>query len=797
MRSKSTWRKTAIATLVGCVLLLIASGASIVFLLRASLPQLDGDVLVSGLQSSVSIERDVHGVPTVRADNREDLALALGFLHAQDRFFQMDLMRRSAGGQLAELIGEPALKLDRVNRAHGFARLAGEILDRADGEARRLIEAYTAGVNAGLRALGARPFEYFLLNSEPEPWEAADSVLAIFAMYMRLNDHNASRDASRSVLRDVLPPELYEFLEPRGTRWDAPLEGSAIFPNGVPEQTVYDLRRAPRAEFAHLSREKSGRAPDVIGSNNWALAASRTAAGRAILANDMHLGLGVPNTWYRARLVMEGPGALDMTGVTLPGSFLIIAGSNGKIAWGFTNSYGDWVDLVLLELDPEDPGKYRTPRGFVAFTERREVLEVSGGEPETVIVRDTIWGPVWGEDHRGRPVALQWLAHHAEASNFVLYELEEAGDVASALDIANRTGIPPQNFLVADTHGSIGWTIMGRLPERRGYDSTIASTLSGAQQGWIGWVAPERYPRIIDPDIGQLWTANARVVSGAALAQIGEHDYPLGARAGQIRDRLATVHAGTIEDMLALQLDHRARFFDGWQAILLDLLSPEQLEGRPVRAEFRLLVENWNGYADVDSVGYRLVRDFRGALIERSFAALTAEARNQYPDAKLMPSFQFEGVVRSLLAEKPRHLLHPDYESWPAFMLSVVDELNRELKSEGGSLEDRSWGERNIVDISHPLSRALPVLARWLDMPAQALPGDVHMPRVQGRSFGASERFAVSPGAEEQGYFHMPAGQSGHPLSPFYSSGHDAWVHGEPTPFLPEETVHRLHLRTE
>lgn len=791
----SSKKNIALALLAACILTLVASALTVVLLLRGSLPQLDGDVVLTSLKEMVVIERDVDGVPTVRARNREDLAVATGFLHAQDRFFQMDLMRRSAAGELAALIGAPALTLDKANRLHGFARLAGEILRAATEEERRLVDAYAVGVNQGLAALEARPFEYLLLRSQPEPWEATDSVLAIFAMYLRLNDPTAGGEASRSALREVLPAALYEFLEPQGTRWDAPLEGEAFIPNGIPQQAVYDLRCVDPIKFAALSQDLGLRTRDAQGSNNWALAGSRTASGGAMLANDMHLGLAVPNTWYRARLVVDGPSALDMTGVMLPGSFLVIAGSNGKIAWGFTNTYGDWVDLVLPEVNPEQPDTYRVPGGYVPFNDRQEILHVKGGEPETITVRETIWGPVSGQDYRGRPVALQWLAHRAGASNFRLYELEGAGDVETALDIANRSGIPPQNFVVADAGGSIGWTIMGRLPDRRGYDSSVSSHLSSPRQGWLGWLPPQSYPRIVDPASGQLWTANARVVGGTALDKIGEYGYPLGARAAQIRDRLTVLRAATTQDMLALQLDDRARFLESWRSLLLDLLNPQRLAAHPVRKEFRRLVESWGGHAAVDSMGYRLVRGFREALIERVFAALTAEVRAKYPDAKLRPSSQFEGAVQILLAEQPRHLLHPDYESWPAFMLSVVDELIDGSQSQDGSLLAHTWGERNTVRISHPLSRALPLLSRWLDMTPQALPGDVHMPRVQGPAFGASERFAVSPGVEEDGYFHMPAGQSGHPLSPFYRSGHDSWARGERTPFLPMETVHRLELR--
>ena len=785
-------RKIKRAVVVGGLLIGVAALA-LAFLVRASLPILDGRLELPGLKRPVMVERDELGVPTIRADDREDLALATGFLHGQDRFFQMDLMRRNAAGELAALIGRPALELDRANRLHGFARLALKVVEAATVEERRLLDAYTAGVNLGLTSLGARPFEYLVLRSRPEIWKPEDSILVTFAMYMRLNDHTAARDMSRSTLKDVLPGELYHFLEPKGSEWDAPLVGDAILPATIPSREIYDLHRLDPVVF-RFPLKRYDDAPDAPGSNSWVLSGARTASGSALLANDMHLGLGIPNTWYRARLVVAGDRPVDISGVTLPGSFPVVAGSNGSIAWGFTNSYGDWVDLVALEIDPERPDRYLTPNGYLDFVEREEVLDVKGGSSVALRIRETIWGPVFDTDHRGRPVALQWLAHRAGASNLKLYELERAEDVHTALDIANRTGIPPQNFLVADAKGNIAWTIMGRLPDRRGYDSSVASVLSLPQQGWVGWLPPSRYPRVVNPASGQLWTANARVVDESALGLIGEYDYPLGARAAQIRDALTGLPAATPLDMLALQLDDTARFLEGWRGLLLHLLDSQRTQQHPARLTFREAIADWGGRAAVDSVGYRLVREFRDTVIDRVFAALTAEVSTRYPDAQLRPSAQFEGVVQSLIAAEPSHLLHPDFGSWPEFMLAIVDQLIDDLMLEDDGLLARTWGERNTVQISHPLSRALPALAPWLDMPAEALPGDIHMPRVQGPRFGASERFAVAPGFEEEGYFHMPGGQSGHPWSPYYRSGHESWMRGTPTSFLPGAAEHRLEL---
>lgn len=777
------------------VILLVVATLVGYFALVRSLPQLSGEIHVDHIGAAVVIERDAAGIPVISAENRLDLAYATGFVHAQDRFFQMDLSRRRAAGELAELVGAIAVPADKRHRLHRFRNRARAVLAGIGSADAGLLEAYSAGVNAGLGSLKVRPFEYLLLRSEPRRWEAEDSLLVAYNMFLELNDERAERDRKRGLAHQALPLALFEFLYPDGTVWDAPLEGEARTALAVPKtpDVVVADRVPSRRHDTHLDIEE----PPLAGSNNWAVAGALTDSGRAIVANDMHLGITVPNVFYRARLRVVGDDARrDLNGVTLPGVPLLIAGSNGHIAWGNTNSYGDWSDAVIVR--PGDtPDSYLTPAGQRRFTTYLETIHVNGAAPEELRVRETIWGPVLDDNAADeRLIAVSWTAHKAQALNLAGLELELSTNVAEAMAVANRMGMPPQNFVVGDAAGNIGWTIAGRIPVRADYDPALPADWSDAD-GWTGWLAAEQYPRIVNPQSGRIWTANARVVDGDELKKIGDGGYDLGARASQIRDGLFARERFTPTDMLEIQLDDRAVFLGRWQALLLETLSSDTLRHDAELEQFKDLVENWASQASPESVGYRLVRDFRSTVRERVFAMLTQPVHEKFGDAtNLRVSNQFEASMWALISEKPAHLLSTEYADWQQLLLAAIDEnLGYYRDNYTDSLSRRTWGERNTAAFRHPLGNALPLLARWLDMPRDSLPGDSNMPRVQGPAFGASERFAVAPGDEANGYMHMPGGQSGHPLSPYYSRGHDDWVHGRSTAFLPGEAVHRLTLR--
>ena len=787
------WLRAVGILLAALVLAGAAGGLWLRRELAASLAQEEGRRVLSGLSAPLVIERDAHGVPTIRGAGRLDVARGLGFVHAQERFFQMDLMRRLAAGELAELMGPPVLKVDREYRPHRFRAVAREVVARASPGERAFLEAYAAGVNAGLRALGARPFEYVLLLRAPEPWRAEDSALCLLAMFIMLQEDPGHRQSRLGYMREVMPPELFAFLAPAGTEWDAPLIGGPVAQPPVPGPEVFDLRKRSLPGPIDVPEPQEAEFP---GSNNWALAGSRTADGRAILANDMHLAIGVPNTWYRASLVWpEGGRERRVTGVTLPGTGAMAVGSNGRVAWGFTNSYGDFRDLVVLEPAGGDPESYRTPTGPRRLAHVSETIHVRGGADVQLDVVESLWGPVLDTDAQGRRRALCWVAHDPDAVNFRSLGLETAGSAAEAMAVANRSGIPAQNFVCADADGHIGWTIMGRIPRRIGFPGRLPVSMADGARRWDGWVAPEAYPRIIDPPGGQLWTANARVVDGPWLAMLGDGGYDLGARARQIRDDLRAMAQPTERDMLTVQLDDRALFLERWQRLLLRTLTPEAVRQDPKRAELRRLVAGWGGRAAPESVGYRLVRGFR-LVLQEQIGATFARAFRLHDERRFQAGFagQSEGPLWALVTRRPANLLDPRFPDWDRQLLAAVDATIARLTLDGTPLDQCTWGRLNTPKVRHHLTRALPWLSRWLDMPALPIPGDAQMPRVQDREFGASERLAVSPGHEEDGYFMMPCGQSGHPLSPHYGDGHRDWVAGRPWPFLPGPTVHRLAL---
>jgi len=782
MRRILIWLATGIGGLMLLVVIIVYT------FLHASAPQLDGTLKLAGLTAPVTVTRDQLGVPGISAHSRLDAVRALGFLHAQDRFFQMDLMRRLASGELAALVGPAALKVDEQHRLFRLRAVAHEVLAQATPEQLTYIDAYTAGVNAGLHALKARPFEYGLLRQRPRNWEPEDSVLVIFAMYFDLQDAYDRRESDLALMHETLPGPLFEFLHAPGTQWDAPLTGEAFTTPPIPSDKQVDIHTWPAADFADVHHENFTE-HEVTGSNSFAVDAAHSADGHAILANDMHLGLTVPNIWYRAQLNYPDPAHpgqnISITGVTLPGVPVIVVGSNGHVAWGFTNSYGDWVDRVMLHTKFDDPNYYLTSSGWHAFTHYQEIIKVAGHKDVIMDVRDTIWGPVEDEDHNGVLRAVHWVAADSAATNLVLGDMDSAQNVQQAMAVANRAGIPEQNFLVVDSVGNIAWTIAGRIPVRAGYDPNFPAYWDKAGVGWTSWLAPDQYPRIVNPTDGRLWTANARTADGVMLKQIGDGGYDLGARAQQLRDDLMAKEKFSPADMLAIQLDDRAVFLSRWRSLLLHLLTQENTKSDVQRAEFLHYVQNWGDRATTDSVGYRLVRDFRSRVDQTVFGALTAPCKKIDPDFDYTVLTQREGPLWAMVTQQPLNLLDPEYKSWNDLMLAAVDQVDQSLWVPGSGLATRTWGERNTVRIRQPLSRALPVLSRWLDMAAVELPGDSNMPRVQGVDFGASERMDVEPGHEQNGIFEMPTGQSGYPLSPFYRNSEPAWEQGLATPFLP------------
>lgn len=771
--------------LAGIAGLVVLAGAGVTYTLVRSKPALEGTLALSGLSAPVTIARDAQGVPVIQGATRADLARALGFLHGQERFFQMDLIRRAAAGELSGLLGpvQLVIDLDERRRLHRFRHRASQALANASATEQLLLQAYADGVNEGLAMLGARPFEYALLLARPEPWQPADSLLAGYAMYLDLQDDRALLERNRAATLAKLGPDLTAFLFPPGSPVDSALDGSTLpeppLPGALPAASASPAGGVPPLP------------PPAPGSNTWAVGGALTESGAALVADDMHLGLSVPGTWYRARLVQTGgEGGLDITGVTLPGTPMIITGSNGYVAWGYTNSYIDTADRILLDPVPGQPDSYLTPDGLRTLTKTNEPICPAWSSCHDLVVEETIWGPVVERDAEGRRVALRWTAHDADAIRIApMARLERARSVAEAIEAAHLSRQPQQNFVVGDAAGNVAWTIIGAVPERFGHDGTLPTSWADGSRGWGGMLPPDRVPVILNPEHHRIWTANARIVGGDAYALLGDGGYDMGARQGQIRDGLFARSRFQPTDMLSIQLDDRGTVLDFWQGQLLAALEARADDA--ALAAMRDPVRDWGGRAVPDSIGYRLVRDFRSKLAQRVYGAYLSS------DGELSRrelSRQMEAPLRRLLTERPAALVPPPYQSWDALIDTTLAELAGDVAAAGG-VDSYRWGDRNNAGVRHPLARLLPPLSHLTDPPDQPMPGDTLQPRAQAPGFGASERYAVSPGLEKQGYFHMPGSQSGNPLSPYYLAGHQDWVAGKPTPFLPGPARWTLTLK--
>lgn len=814
---KGGWRhprfRWPVRILGGSILLVLLAAGVAYALLRGSLPQTQGTVKLPGLSGDVLVSRDVHGVPTIRASDALDAWRVLGYLEAQDRFPQMDVMRRLAAGDLAALVGPRALPEDRAHARFDLRARAERIYLDAPPAERARLEAYTLGVNEGLEHLSVRPWPYLVLGEQPHSWKPADCVLMIYAMGWMLQDPTDADARARAALRALFPQPVTAFLEAPDTHWAAPMAGQPAQPPPIPGTKAIDFRASvpatpPPASAATASVAKLMLAGAFPGSNSFVVSGYLTQSGHALLANDPHLTLRVPPTWYRARLIYPAPGGtagrpVQLTGVFLPGLPALVIGTNGHIAWGLTNSGGNWSDLIRVKpVAAASKGAaltYATPAGTAMVGVEHRLLKVRGGASQPLTIRRTIWGPVVGTATKGQLLVSHWSLAQPGGVNLEFMRLDSQKTVAQALTIAARAGIPAQNFLVADAKGHIGWTIAGRIPVRRaGCDYGVPQSWASGHCGWKGWLDPGDYPRIVDPDQGYLATANNRVDARTqAVLALGNGHFADGARAHQIdADLHDLAQRGKISarDLQKVQLDDHARFLKRWHDLLLRVLSPSTVEFHPRRSALRKAVAHWGGKAAVDSVGYRLVRLFRAEVAAAVFAPILERLHSRDPGARLPFADQIEGPLWRLVSSRPRNWLNPEYPTWNALLVHSVDAVIQRLWKSGIGFADATWGARNTVRIDQPFATALGPFGHWLDMPATPLPGDTHMPRVQAPHFGASMRMIVSPQPGAPGLFELPGGESGHPLSPWYRDEFRTWAEGAPAPLAPGKTRKRLRF---
>lgn len=736
---------------------------------NASLPRLTDNIVTPNISASLSVARDKIGTAVITAQNRIDAAYGLGYAHGQDRFFQMDLLRRNAAGELAEIFGEKALDLDKSRRFHQLRKRASAMVDAFEKDDKALLEKYAQGVNDAVAAQSVNSFEYLLTQSVPKPWQPSDSLLVIYSMYLDLQGNTINRDITLTALQQAFGKTMVDFII-QPSPYQAALDGSEI---------ELESMAIPQLQAAHLAQAKITEIEDIaeVGSNNWAVSGALTKSGHAMMSDDMHLSFAVPIIWYRAQInYLEKGQKHQVTGVSLPGAPAIVVGSNNQIAWGFTNAYIDTADWVALTN--EDTHTIN------------EVINTPTSQ-HNYPLQMSAYGPV--KELAGKKYALNWVGHHPYAVDMALMGLEQAKTVNQAVSIASDFGVPVQNLVVADKSGDIAWTLAGAVLQREMPQNTAINDSLVDAQTWQQ--KRTQHPSIITPKTGRIWTANSRVVSVEQHQSLGDGGYALGARAAQIRAGLNKSTQFSEDDFYDLQLDNQAQFLLSWHQFLTKVLRDNNVNENDFSKDLKQLKE-WQGCACSESVGYTLTRYFRTEMIDVVFAPLETSLAEQGLSLAVLKRY-LEPAIWQILANQPHSWLPKAFSNWDELVLKVYVQSKQKLLdkySDDNQLTDLTWGRVNALTIQHPFSKQIPQLAKLLDMPTRAGFGDSFMPAVQGKSFGASQRFIVQPGREEQAIMTIPGGQSGHPLSDFYRSGFNDYVNHRKTPLLPSQPIHEIRF---
>jgi penicillin amidase len=677
----------------------------------------------------------------------------------------------------------------------GFNRVAEEIVSRLPEDQREILQAYSDGVNAYISQMRSRPFEFLLLNYQPETWTSKDSVLVLLQMFQGLYGEEEAKMRMLTIMERTLPEEVVAFLTPDADPYTTLL--------GWGHESHRPIRPLPRVEIASLLGQQD--APPLTkkivrtewvsaGSNCWAVDKRKTVAGRAILSNDMHTELAVPNLWYRARLCYD---SVDLNGVTIPGIPLILAGSNTHVAWGLTNMLGACLDLVALEVDPERPDHYMTPEGWRPFELLNEPIRLKRGDIINVEVKKTIWGPVLEKTLMGQQVALLWTALDPDSVDFGLMHMEKASTVEEAVRGINRFNGPPLNVIVADKEGRIAYTLCGRLPVRQRSDGWSAKSWANGSTGWTDYIHPDELPKISESSAGFLVSANNMSV-GADYPYLLGHGYVHSYRAFRIAERLREMSCVSEADMFELQFDTACHVYEFYRQLALEVLTDEVVATAPELMIVRRAILAWDGRASLDSYGLIFLIHFKESLAQSILTPLLrvcVEADEQFVYA--WPNL--DTPLRSILMEKPPELLiEPErHANWDSFILENLKSGIERLKETAHmkSLENLNWGKLNKAEIFHPLTpKDRSPLGGILNMPGDSLPGCNFSVCASEPGFGASVRMVVSPGQEGEGVLHIACGQSGHPLSNSYDDQHKYWVGQEPLPFLPGPASHTLDL---
>ena len=771
--------------LLAVVSLVVAAIAYAYYVAHSALPQLDGQLHVSGISAPVSVTRDSHGVPTIEAASLEDLFFSQGYVTAQDRLWQMDIMRRYGSGELAEILGEDLLKLDREQRILGLRAAARKALEMANPRDRNFFEAYARGVNAYIDAHRDHlPMEFRILRYEPKPWLAEDSVVVANSMVKDLNYHYFFDALSREKILAKLGPELTADLyvnrswhdrPPTVMREDLNESDSAAADSDDDDNGDDDpMDNSVTQRVVPIGAPEEGL--PVNGSNDWVVSGAHTVTGKPLLSNDMHLGHQMPNLWYEAHL---HAGSLDVAGVTLPGMPYVIVGHNQRIAWGFTNVGPTVTDVFIENFNAQ--GAYQTPGGWVQPDHRTEVIRVKGKPDVSVDVKISRHGPIITELVPGetRPLALRWTLY--DGLHIPFFDVDTAQNWQEFRHAFSQLDAPGQNVVYADVDGNIGYQTTGRVPIRAAGDGSLPVSGADNAHEWTSYIPFDKLPSIYNPPSGIIGTANGRITPDKYPNSISmEWEAPW--RTARIYHVLESGRQFSSADMLALQTDIHSD---------ADLFAAERLvyavdhasKASPRVKQAADLMRSWDGRMQAASAAPTIaetsIRELRRLLLEPKLGS--APADSSIDDEALSwktYSWEMRSVwLENILLHRPKRWLPEKYSSYDDLLTAAVDAAVNGPQAPK-ELAAWRWGGLNAVEIQHPILGKIPLINRWSGPGVQEQSGSGYTVKAVSRHHGPSERFTANLADLDQSTLNIVTGQGGNFLSPYYMDQWKAWYEG-------------------
>ncbi len=807
-------RRSRTARILLCIVLaiiVILAGAVAYgyYVAHSALPQLDGRLQIAGLSAPVTVTRDGHGVPTIEASTLDDVFFAQGYVTAQDRLWQMDVMRRFASGELSEILGAETIRVDREQRILGLRAAAKKSLEMATTRERAFFEVYARGVNAYIGTHGDRlPIEFRILHYGPKPWLPEDSIVIANQMVKDLNYHYFLDALAREKILAKLGPELTadlyvnrswhdrpptvmreDLTEPNQNNGDSDDEDDDEGPDNAVTQ-----RKVPSGAFEQMP---TGDLP-VNGSNDWVVSGAHTVTGKPLLSDDMHLGHQMPNLWYEAHL---RAGNLDVAGVTLPGMPYVIVGHNQRIAWGFTNVGPTVTDVYIENFNGQ--GEYQTPRGWMKAEHRAEVIHVKGNPDVNVDVKITRHGPVITDLIPGetRPVALRWTLY--DGLHIPFFDVNAAQNWEEFRHAFSVLDAPGQNVVYADVDGNIGYQATGKVPIRAAGDGSLPVSGADDAHEWIAYIPFEKLPSIYNPPSGIIGTANGRITPDSYPNSISmEWEAPW--RTARIYHVLESGRKFSTADMLGLETDiqSEAELFAAERFVYAVDHAAKPSARVKQAAE---LMRGWDGRMSASSaaptIAENSIRELRRLLLEPKLGSAPSDPEKT--DVSLnwkTYSWEMRSVwMENILLHRPKRWLPEKYSNYDELLTAAVDAAVNDPEAPK-DLASWHWGAFNAVEIEHPILGKIPGIRNWSGPGVQEQSGSGYTVKAVTKHHGPSERFTANLADLDQSTLNIVTGEGGNFLSPYYMDQWKAWYEGTTfvLPFSPKAVeaakAHRLVL---